>query len=107
LSTENYLTSVGAFTNSSSYYGTFDQSGNASEWNDLDGTAGLMRGFRGGSWGAKGVGFDISSAKRDPFPMSQEDVTEGFRIAAVPEPSTWALGLMGIACGGWVVRRRR
>lgn len=26
--------------------------------------------------------------------------------AAVPEPSTWALGLVGLACGGWLTRRR-
>ena len=47
---QNYLTDVGAFTDSASYYGTFDQSGNVFQWNDLDGTAGSTRGQRGGSW---------------------------------------------------------
>jgi uncharacterized membrane protein len=28
-------------------------------------------------------------------------------VAAVPEPSTWAMGLAGIACGGWRLLRRR
>ena len=28
--------------------GTFDQSGNVYQWNDLDGTAGSFRGLRGG-----------------------------------------------------------
>jgi autotransporter-associated beta strand protein len=28
-------------------------------------------------------------------------------IAAVPEPSTWVMGLAGIACGGWQMFRRR
>lgn len=45
---QNYLTDVGSFTSSSSYYGTFDQNGNADQWNDLDGAASLYRGLRGG-----------------------------------------------------------
>ena len=28
-------------------------------------------------------------------------------ILAVPEPSTWVMGLAGIACGGWQMWRRR
>jgi hypothetical protein len=34
---------------------------------------------------------------------------EGTRLVpvAVPEPSTWAMALAGLACGGYVVRRRR
>lgn len=43
----NYLTDVGSYTGSPSYYGTFDQNGNADQWNDLDGTASLYRGLRG------------------------------------------------------------
>ena len=31
---QNYLTDVGAFRNSASYYGTFDQNGNLNEWID-------------------------------------------------------------------------
>jgi hypothetical protein len=30
-----------------------------------------------------------------------------FSITAVPEPSTWAMGLAGIACAGWGAFRRR
>jgi hypothetical protein len=48
---QNYLTDVGAFTNSASYYGTFDQSGNLYQWNDLDGASGSTRGYRGGRYG--------------------------------------------------------
>jgi formylglycine-generating enzyme len=47
---QNYLTDVGAFPGSASFYGTFDQSGNVYQWNDLDGTPGSSRGLRGGSW---------------------------------------------------------
>lgn len=45
---QNYLTNVGAFSNSSSFYGTFDQGGNAYEWNDLTGAAGSLRSLRSG-----------------------------------------------------------
>ncbi|MFM8377918.1 MAG: PEP-CTERM sorting domain-containing protein [Planctomycetia bacterium] len=34
----------------------------------------------------------------------------GFRLAipvAVPEPSTYAMALAGIACGGWSLWRRK
>jgi hypothetical protein len=43
---------------------------------------------------------------RDP---SYEDDIFGFRLAAVavPEPSTYAMALAGLACGGYLVRRRR
>ena len=47
-SVQNYLTDVGSFSNSASYYGTFDQNGNADQWNDLDGLPSLFRGLRGG-----------------------------------------------------------
>jgi len=34
---------------------------------------------------------------------------EGTRLVpvAVPEPSTWALALAGVACGGWMLRRQK
>ena len=50
-SSQNYLTPVGAFTQADSYYGTFDQGGNVSEWNDAVEPGIPSRGFRGGSWG--------------------------------------------------------
>ena len=34
--TQNYLTDVGAFSNSDSYYGTFDQTGNVVQWLSMD-----------------------------------------------------------------------
>jgi hypothetical protein len=101
-SSQNYLTDVGAFTNSASYYGTFDQTGNVSEWND--------QGLRGGGWG----GYDaigVSSSFRLPTLGGDDDgIGIGFRLAApvaVPEPSTWVMGLAGIACAAWATRRRR
>jgi sulfatase modifying factor 1 len=105
---QNYLTDVGAFTNSVSFYGTFDQSGNVFQWNDLEGTAGSSRGLRGGNW-STGVAFDLSSSFRATNAPSGDGLI-GFRLAspvAVPEPSAWVMGLAGIACGGWQVWRRR
>jgi formylglycine-generating enzyme len=105
---QNYLTDVGAFTNSASYYGTFDQNGNVWEWNDLTGDAGSSRGLRGGDW--DNIAFNLSSSSRNTPAPSSENSDIGFRLAspvAVPEPSTWVMGLAGIACGGWQMFRRR
>jgi formylglycine-generating enzyme required for sulfatase activity len=107
---QNYLTDVGAFTNSASFYGTFDQSGNVQEWNDLTGTSGSSRGARGGYW-ATDTGFDFSSEATLYLTPSSRGIDIGFRLAspvAVPEPSTWVMGLAGIACVAWrSIRRRR
>lgn len=101
---QNYLTDMGAFTSSASAYNTFDQNGNVWEWNDLAGTAGATRGVRGGGWDYDNeVG--LSSSFRLAYNPSYENVSLGFRI--VPEPSTWVLGAVGIACAGWGAFRRR
>ncbi|MFM7207333.1 MAG: formylglycine-generating enzyme family protein [Planctomycetaceae bacterium] len=106
--TQNYLTDVGAFSNSSSYYGTFDQSGNVYEWNDLDGTADSNRGLRGGYWGTALV--HLSSGSRTENLASTESGNIGFRLVssvAVPEPSTFASLAAGCAFGCWQMVRRR
>jgi hypothetical protein len=106
---QNYLTDVGAFSGSGSFYGTFDQSGNVFQWNDLNGTSGSSRGVRGGSWSYTNP-FDLSSSGRYSFDTEEESEHFGFRLAspvAVPEPSTWVMGLAGIACAGWGAYRRR
>jgi formylglycine-generating enzyme len=107
---QNYLTDVGAFSGSGSFYGTFDQSGNVFQWNDLDGLAssGSSRGLRGGYW--LDDAFSLSSSGRVTNDPSVEGNGVGFRLASpvvVPEPSTWVMGLLGIACGGWQMWRRR
>ena len=96
------VTTVGT-NGGASAYGAFDMSGNINEWNDLTGAANTNRGTRGGSWkfGLEGVSSPGASGV---------DATIGFRLAspvAVPEPSTWVMGLAGIACGGWQMWRRR
>jgi cell wall-associated NlpC family hydrolase len=45
-----------------------------------------------------------------PFDASNwfyQDFQVAMRVVAVPEPSTWGMLLVAIACGGWRVRRRR
>ncbi len=98
-----YLTDVGAFSGSGSFYGTFDQSGNVYQWNDLN-SAAPSRGLRGGDWYAGGV----SSSTSDSFYPSDELRLIGFRLASpvgyVPAPGAAALiGLAGLVAG----RRRR
>ena len=110
-SNQNYLTDVGAFLGSGSFYGTFDQNGNVHQWNDLDGLAssGSSRGHWGGDWATTDL-FDLSSSNSYSGGPSFENNQLGFRLAspvAVPEPSTYAMALAGLACGGWQMWRRR
>jgi formylglycine-generating enzyme len=91
---QNYLTDVGAYTASVSPYGTFDQGGDVSQWNETL-IGGTRRATRGGSWG-----FDSSNLSAGflaaSFPASEGN-NLGFRVASVPEPSTGVLALL--ACG--------
>jgi len=108
-SNQNYLTDVGAFTGSGSFYDTFDQSGNVNQWNDLDGNGGGSPEVRGGSWLYSDASYESSSFS-SPYAASNESMTVGFRLAspvAVPEPSTYAMALAGLACGGYSMFRRR
>ena len=101
------VTTVGT-NGGASAYGAFDMSGNLYEWNDLTGAAGSSRGLRGGNW-SDGA-FSLSSSGRDTNVPSFEGGGIGFRLAspvAVPEPSTCAMALAGLACGGYSLFRRR
>jgi sulfatase modifying factor 1 len=104
---QNYLTGIGAFSNSGSAYGTFDQGGNVWEWNDAVVLGfGSYRGVRGGSWNYAAVELQPSSRYAiDPGPDGENDI--GFRLATVPEPSTYALLAMTGVGALWWVRRRR
>jgi len=97
-----YRTEVGAFNNSASPYGTFDQGGNVWEWNETE-VSSSSRGLRGGSFGDRigVVGWEgLSAAFRVSyygFPDGASS-TVGFRVASVvPEPAAWSLALLGAA----------
>jgi sulfatase modifying factor 1 len=87
-----YRTEVGTFSNSTSAYGTFDQNGNVSQWNETEKNP-STRGFRGGSfdlfWSAMSA--EIDSSGNPTFASRQI----GFRIANVPEPGSVLVLLTG------------
>jgi len=74
-------TDVGSFTGSGSFYGTFDQTGNVFQYNDLDGTSGSSRGSRGGAAGSTNFLYVSSSYREAGFPTSNESVSCGFRLS--------------------------
>ena len=85
-----YLTDVGEFENSASYYGTFDQGGNVREWNDAIVSSG-SRGLRGGAFNNDDP--SLQSSNRSNGNPSVEFFAIGFRVsslAPIPEPSTYA-----------------
>ena len=90
------FTDVGAYTGSASHYGTFDQGGNAFEWNDTV-ISTSNRGLRGGSFNDADITL-LSSYRisRDPtFELN----TLGFRVsslAPIPEPSATTAMLAGL-----------
>jgi hypothetical protein len=73
------LTTVGS-NGGPSHYGTYDQSGNVWEWNDLTGlSGGTSRGARGGAFTS--VASELSSSDRRAFSLSYKAENLGFRIA--------------------------
>lgn len=94
-----YLSKVGAFNNSESSYGTYDQGGNVKEWTEtLIGE--VTRCIRGGScfYGVE----DLHANKRVSIPAANESNDLGFRVARVPEPASVVL-----LCMTTVLIRRR
>jgi formylglycine-generating enzyme required for sulfatase activity len=90
-----WRTEAGAFTNSASPYGTFDQGGNVEEWNETAFT-GSSRGWRGGSCGGDSA-YLFGGVRSDSVPRIEYG-NGGFRVASVPEPGTTTLAVMGGVC---------
>jgi formylglycine-generating enzyme required for sulfatase activity len=103
ISTQNYLTDVGAYSLSPSFYGTFDQGGNAMEWTESLRSS-MFRTLRGGSF-AHTVDSMSVYIRHYTSPTSELSIV-GFRLAAVPEQSTLVLSV-GIFAPLAACRRRR
>jgi formylglycine-generating enzyme len=89
-----YTTVVGEFQNSLSPYGTYDQGGNVSEWNEAIVTT-TTRGIRGGTF------YDNDSVYlRGVYRESNEPTSAyefyGFRLVQLPEPATAGLMVAGL-----------
>lgn len=99
-----WTTEVGAFENSPSPYGTFDQGGNLFELNEtlLDEQQ-RRRGLRGGCFWSKIDYHHLTSSYRETPGVSPEYY--GFRVVCVPEPSSIVL-LFCIAIIGLIGWRR-
>ncbi len=88
--------------------GTFDMNGNAREWNESawDGTLDSMsenRVIRGGAFNSSVSG--LWSPDRMGFDPAMEDTSFGFRVVAIPEPSS--LAMVGMVGGlGLFIRRK-
>ena len=84
-SNQNALTDVGTFTNTYSYYGAFDMSGNVQEWNSDTNV------LRGGAWNKNAS--QTSSAEREIKPLTEQLGVRGFRLAS-PVPELATLGIV-------------
>jgi formylglycine-generating enzyme required for sulfatase activity len=104
-SRQNYLTDVGAFTQSASSYGTYDMGGEVYQWDDT--VKGSTRGLRGGTWSNNYLRL-MSSSRGDVQDPAFESNIIGFRLAtSVPEPTTIISFIVGVgilAC--WRKRKR-
>ncbi len=105
---QNYLTDAGAYIQSSSFYGTFDQGGNVEEWTEalIDSSSRVVR---GGMW-SHPSGYLQSRGRLRNRPTTEIEIA-GFRVATlpaiVPEPSSLTLlatGAIGLLL--WTRRRR-
>jgi hypothetical protein len=53
------------------------------------------------------LGNSLSPTERGSFTTSLAGQDVVLNFTAVPEPSTWAMALAGLACGGWMLRRQK
>jgi formylglycine-generating enzyme required for sulfatase activity len=97
------LTDAGAYGQSESPYGTYDQGGNVYEWNESI-VVNTHRGFRGGCWACSASDLLVTNPY-DVVP-TYESNTVGFRVATLaPEPGSGLLGMTAVL-GLGLLRRR-
>jgi sulfatase modifying factor 1 len=97
-----------------STYGTMGQGGNVQEMIEssffgTNSNPDEARVRRGGLWTTPSGGDNLRSSPtiRGIYGPTQENPLDGFRVASVPEPSTYALLAMTAAGALWWARRRR
>lgn len=85
-------------------YGTMGQNGNVHEWTESWTTSGstVSRSYTGGTWSMSASLLATTSLFTDP---SSDFFSRGFRVAAVPEPSGFLMGFIGVM--GLMLRRKR
>lgn len=108
----SHLTAVGMFAGTTTAYGVYDMNGNAFSWLetpvnpfDIEGTY-----VRGGTWDQREGVTSFSRNSRVYTGNYDSNPNIGIRlvsVTAVPEPSTCALALAGLAYGGYSLLRRR
>lgn len=92
------VTTVGSAA-ANNFYGTFDQGGNVWEWNDA--VVNSSRGLRGGGFNT--AESTLRAFSTDNLFLGGELANVGFRVASVPEPSSWVLTIIA---GSFTLRRR-
>ncbi len=97
-----WMTEAGAFQNSASPYGTFDQAGNVVEWTETARTDQAVPVIRGGGWN-RDIGLHASDRDRLVASYTSNYWDIGFRVVEVPEPVTLSL----LALGGLAMMKRR
>jgi formylglycine-generating enzyme len=103
---------VASYTNSStSTYGMFDMLGNVTEFSDTANVSSQVQ-VLGGSWATTLAQASLWNANASAIFRGTTTSTGqvGFRVAAVPEPTTIALagmGLAGLAGLDWMKRRKK
>lgn len=85
-----YLSEVGAYAKSASYYSTFDQGGNVAEWSESFLDAALHRVVRGGSWYTSWGDTGAATRQSGLLTSATWSPAVGFRLASTPDaPGAW------------------